>query len=61
MNAELNSSRRILLGATLLTVLWLPTVAADTQSFDLAHAKGLEQFAGSAAARELLARNGFVV
>jgi hypothetical protein len=31
------------------------------EAFDLAHAKGIEQFAGSAAARELLARHGFVV
>jgi HEAT repeat protein len=61
MNRALNRDNRILFGAICLIGLRLATAALGGQAFDLAHARGIEQFAGSATARELLAKNGFVV
>ena len=61
MNGSAQHYSRILLAAACLIGLFSANTAAGGQAFDLAHAKGIEQFAGSATARELLARNGFVV
>src|ERR1035438_4764084 len=61
MNGASQQISRIPLLGTCLIGLFLANTAAGGQAFDLAHAKGIEQFAGSAAARELLAKNGFVV
>ena len=61
MNGVLQQSSRIPLVATGIIGMFLAIPAVGGQAFDLAHAKGMEQFAGSAAARELLARNGFLV
>ncbi len=52
---------RIPLLATCFLGILVAATAGGGQAFDLAHVKGIEQFPGSAAARELLARNGFVV
>ena len=61
MKSSLRGNDRIPSRAACLLVLCLANPAAGGPAYDLAHVKGIECFAGSAAARELLARNGFVV
>jgi hypothetical protein len=61
MNGASQRNSRILFGATWLIGLCLTSSPVGGHPFDIGHAKGIEQFAGSATARELLAKNGFVV